>query len=164
MREGLLIQLQGEKQFVLFNSIYYEELYPYDINHIHDRQSKIENVYNIDSKKYPLFNNSIEAVKGTIYCNECLYIPYGWWHELSTISSINSPSISLSLRFNPYQSHLQSAALILHKFNNTPLSHQYLANLLMNTLNNLPIAVQRAFIRRTNINIKYFNLPDSLAK
>jgi hypothetical protein len=152
LSEGLLLQLQGAKKITLFDSKFYEELYPYPLQHQHDRQSQINDINQPNLRQFPRFQREkIPCFTGVIEKNECLYIPYSWWHELSTETNLNKPSVSVSYRFNPYQQKLQVAALSQHKFLNCGLPISAISAMMEGLLSDLPLAVQTAFLRRANL-------------
>lgn len=82
MNEGILVQVAGQKRFILWPPQLYESLYPHNVNHPHDRQSRLNCVHRPDLSLFPDFDKA-GGIQGTINAGEFLYIPYGWWHHVS---------------------------------------------------------------------------------
>lgn len=128
--------MQGEKQILLIPPSYYSILKPHPINHPHDRQasitlpqfdtkhfvsshssnfdtSRVNISHSTDSathnkNKNPGNDTTVLCYTGTVYPGDLLYIPYGWWHEISSPSS----SISITNRWNPYEETLKKVRII----------------------------------------------------
>jgi len=92
---------------LLFHPKSSSSLYPYPVQHSHDRQSQINDIQNPDISKYPLCERVL-GWQGVLKAGEVLYIPYGWWHEIESTGN----SVSVSYRWNPYEPVLRQVAAI----------------------------------------------------
>lgn len=106
MSEGILCQLDGSKRITLAAPQIHEELYPYPITHAHDRQSRIDDIHSPDPSRFPLAS-TVTLMDGLLSAGSLLYIPYGWWHQIES----TSVSVSVSMRWNPYEAGLRQVAV-----------------------------------------------------
>lgn len=115
MSEGILAQIHGEKMITLIDSKYYDELYPYPIDHPHDRQSRIDDIHQPNPSEFSKALH-IPRQTGLLTSGSLLYIPYGWWHQLESVGA----SISISQRWLDDSVALRSLAAAWHVTNGLP--------------------------------------------
>lgn len=92
--DGSLIQLAGTKQIILFPPSQLYNLYPFSVwNHLiygAKRRAVYSKVYpnNPDFQAFPKFALAIShRIDITLKPGELLFIPAGWWHEVTSIGS-----------------------------------------------------------------------------
>ena len=71
----LILQIEGESKFYLFNPKQSKYLYPSKKN---KNESQID-YWNQDLKKFPLLNKA-QFIEIKLHKNQMLYIPYKWWY------------------------------------------------------------------------------------
>ncbi|PSO50237.1 MAG: hypothetical protein BRC33_03695 [Cyanobacteria bacterium SW_9_44_58] len=93
MLDGTLCQTYGSKQVVLFPPQATDSLYPFPI-WVHLKHglklracySQVVDIKTINLDKFPKFKQAQKQQKTvTIKAGEVLYIPAGWWHEITTL-------------------------------------------------------------------------------
>lgn len=106
MSEGVLCQLHGSKLVTLVDPEWHGRLYPYPLQHAHDRQSRVDDIHSPDPARFPL-SVGVQVRRGVIDAGCLLYIPYAHWHQIES----RRTSISVSVRWNPHEAALRQAAL-----------------------------------------------------
>lgn len=106
LSEGVLCQLEGSKRVTLAAPSINEALYPYPITHAHDRQSRVDDIHAPDTSRFPLAAG-VTLMDGLLSAGSLLYIPYGWWHQIES----TAVSVSVSMRWNPYEAGLRQLAV-----------------------------------------------------
>jgi histone arginine demethylase JMJD6 len=86
---AFLIQIYGQKRFILFGPEQEEYLYPSKDRPNH---TQIANIDRPDLEKFPLFAKA-KPISFILEPGEILFIPYRWWHTTKMLS----PSVSLSV-------------------------------------------------------------------
>jgi len=145
LTETFLAQVAGTKRVLLFPPSVSEELKAYPLDHPHDRQSQLRDLFDIeveipssvlDSSKFDAYANRFKGFQCVIRPGDVLYLPCGWWHhvwstpdESSVSATINdskseqptlgqrytSPIISLSRRWDPYKDAVRTAMIMLRQ-------------------------------------------------
>jgi len=115
LNEGILAQIDGEKRVSMARPDEIDNLYPYPIQHVHDRQSQVDDIHDPDPHRFPRAR-AVKLWSGLLTPGSLLYLPYGWWHQLESVST----SISVSMRWNPYDEALRTAAITAHATRNMP--------------------------------------------
>uniref|UniRef100_A0A0C1N283 Transcription factor jumonji jmjC domain-containing protein n=1 Tax=Tolypothrix bouteillei VB521301 TaxID=1479485 RepID=A0A0C1N283_9CYAN len=106
--DGTLMQLHGSKKVVLFPPSQTNNLYPFPI-HIHFRhglnmrcwysQVSLENP---DLQSFPKFQEALQFKYDVLlHQGEILYIPSGWWHEVTTLGDEMVCSVTQFWRVYP---------------------------------------------------------------
>lgn len=92
--DSLLIQLQGRKKVVLFPPSELKNLYPFPISVHFQHGLKLRASYSQvypDRPDFSAFPKLKEALKQryevTLQAGEVLYLPAGWWHEVTTLGN-----------------------------------------------------------------------------
>lgn len=85
---AIVTQVYGRKQFIVYDPSQAEYMYP---DKDHPWKSGIQNYYNPDYEKYPLFKNA-KPVSDIVYPGETIFVPKGWWHTARSLE----PSISIA--------------------------------------------------------------------
>ena len=93
---NLLCQIEGQKKIYLFSPDQSQFLYPSDKFDNGAVCSQVD-FWNIDSKKFPEFNNS-SYIEILLSPGQILSIPPYWWHAVENIGT----NISLSIRSEPF--------------------------------------------------------------
>lgn len=75
-------QIRGDKEFILYSPDQTKYMYPL---HEGSNKSLVNDVYNPDLKKFPLFAQA-RALKTTIYEGDTVFLPSGWWHTTRLLS------------------------------------------------------------------------------
>jgi len=96
MTEGLMVQMQGTKTFELVSFENVDLLHPFPRGHDLERQCKL-------GLEIP---PEIIRVM-TISPGDALYIPFGWFHRVTS----RGPFLSVSLRWNPWENQIKSALM-----------------------------------------------------
>ena len=86
---AFLLQIYGQKRFILFDPNQEKYLYPSKDRPNH---TQIANIDRPDLEKFPLFAKA-KPISFVLEPGEMLFIPYRWWHTTKMLS----PSISLSV-------------------------------------------------------------------
>lgn len=84
--DGVLCQLQGHKNFILYSP----DQAPYLTN-----GDKVVDIEKPDLKMFPLFPQAKVTIEDILNPGEVIFVPRGWLHHVETIS----PSISLTWNF-----------------------------------------------------------------
>ena len=92
---NLLCQIKGQKKIYLFSPDQSKFLYPSDKFDNGAVCSQVD-FWNIDSKKFPEFNNS-SYIEILLSPGQILSIPPYWWHAVENVGT----NISLSIRSEP---------------------------------------------------------------
>lgn len=92
--DGVLVQLSGAKRLVLFPPSQLYNLYPFHVlNHFlygSKRRAGYSQLYPdaIDLDTFPNAQQAqLQRYEVVLNAGECIFIPAGWWHEISTIGS-----------------------------------------------------------------------------
>jgi hypothetical protein len=109
LSEGMIMQVCGQKQVVLIPPGL-TTCYPHPIAHPHDRQSQLNDCKAPDLARFPDFAHAT-AFHTTLDAGDCLYIPYGWWHEITS----EGESISITIRWDPYKEEVRKLMLAKHR-------------------------------------------------
>jgi len=113
LSDGILIQLTGCKRVSLFpnhppsrvplagtdsaTAKSLDPLYPYPLQSAHDRQSQINDIHAADLTQFPLFSQACaQRYSGEVRPFEVLYIPFGWWHQVCSLSKPNLIGVTLA--------------------------------------------------------------------
>lgn len=124
--DSLLIQLQGSKKVVLFPPQELKNLYPFPVSvhlkHGLKLRASYSQVYpdRPDFSTFPKLKQALQQRYDlTLQAGEVLYLPAGWWHEVTTlgdgvVSSINRfwhphPLTRAAWSWNKWRVHLGSA-------------------------------------------------------
>ena len=129
--DGVLVQLSGKKRVVLYPPSQLYNLYPFHIlNHL-KYGAKLRSGYSqiypdaIDEKAFPRVKEA-QRHRYEVILNpgECLFIPAGWWHEVSTLGdglvcSVNqfwnvSPGLRALGLWSKWRVHLASVLAAPH--------------------------------------------------
>jgi Cupin-like domain len=86
---AFLMQLQGEKEYIVFSPEQTKFMYPHD--GILANKSRIDDLLNPDLAEFPLFDQA-EGFRFPLHPGETLFVPSGWWHT----ARIVSPSVTVS--------------------------------------------------------------------
>jgi hypothetical protein len=113
--DGTLMQLHGEKKLLLFPPNQMENLYPFPI-HTHLRyglkmRSWFSQVYpeNPDFEAFPRLRTALQHKYEIILKpGELLYIPVGWWHEVTALGDEMVCSVNQFWHVAPLPRALQS--------------------------------------------------------
>ncbi|XP_072050886.1 hypoxia-inducible factor 1-alpha inhibitor-like [Amphiura filiformis] len=81
-QENFFAQVGGQKRILLFSPDQFGKMYPYPVDHPHDRQSQV-NFDDPDYERFPKFKE-VKALEGFINPGEVLYIPMYWWHHIES--------------------------------------------------------------------------------
>jgi len=119
LSEGVLVQVVGTKRVTLFPPS--AQLYPYPVDHPHDRQSSIPDIHRVNRKQFPLFDERM-AVKGELRAGQALFIPFGWWHQIES----EGVNVSVSFRWNPFENAVRKLTLGLKSVSMLPPAAQSL--------------------------------------
>ena len=87
---AFLMQLHGEKEYIVFSPEQTAFMYPHD--GIEMNKSRIDDVLTPDLAAFPLFEQA-EGVRFRLHPGETLFVPAGWWHT----ARILSPSVTVSV-------------------------------------------------------------------
>jgi histone arginine demethylase JMJD6 len=83
-----LMQLYGDKEYIVFGPDQTEFMYPRDGGNL----SEIDDVLEPDLEKFPLYDRA-EGVRFQLHPGETLFVPSGWWHT----ARILNPSVTVSI-------------------------------------------------------------------
>jgi histone arginine demethylase JMJD6 len=86
---AFLLQIYGEKRFILYGPDQEEFLYPSKARPNH---TQIPDLDHVDLARFPLFAKA-KAIRFVLAPGEMVFIPHRWWHTTKMLS----PSISLSV-------------------------------------------------------------------
>lgn len=86
---AFLMQLYGDKEYIVFSPDQAAFMYPKDGD---PNKSRIEDVLRPDLSAFPLFDQA-EGVRFQLHPGETLFVPAGWWHT----ARILSPSVTVSI-------------------------------------------------------------------
>lgn len=85
---AIVTQVYGRKQFIVYEPGEEKYMYP---DPEHPWMSTIENYYNPDYTKFPLFKNA-NPISDVVHPGETIFVPKGWWHTARSLE----PSISIA--------------------------------------------------------------------
>ncbi|MEM9922252.1 MAG: cupin-like domain-containing protein [Cyanobacteria bacterium P01_D01_bin.50] len=131
--DGTLIQLYGAKKVILFPPNQLHNIYPFSLlnNLLYGfrKRASYSKVYpqNPDFKAFPKFKKALsQSYEVVLNQGEILYIPVGWWHEVTclgngVVSSVNrfwgiSPITRSFFSWNKWRIHLSSVLAAPHFF------------------------------------------------
>ena len=142
--DGTLVQLHGEKKVILFAPQQSADLYPFPIS-VHLRHglrmrcwfSQVT-LLNPDFESFPNFRQAWpQRIEVILKAGETLYIPAGWWHEVTALGTEMSCSVNRFWRVYPasralfawqrWRTYLGSASAVPHTIGSLLLalfSHQ----------------------------------------
>lgn len=84
-RHNFHVMIQGRKEFVLFAPSDTDFLYPFHSNDLlPNNYSRIRSSQQVDLTQFPEFKNS-RPYKVALEPGDILFIPAGWWHEVSSL-------------------------------------------------------------------------------
>ena len=83
-----LMQLYGDKEYIVFGPDQTEFMYPRNGGNI----SQIDSVLEPDLERFPLFDRA-QGVRFELHPGETLFVPSGWWHT----ARILNPSVTVSI-------------------------------------------------------------------
>lgn len=86
---AFLMQLYGEKEYIVFPPDQTEHMYPREPG---SNLSNVDDVLAPDLDRFPLFDRAT-GVRFQLHPGETLFVPGGWWHT----ARILSPSITVSV-------------------------------------------------------------------
>ncbi len=129
--DGTLIQLHGAKKIVLFPPSQSENLYPFPIS-VHLRYGRRLRCWfsqvSLQEPDFDAFPQLQEAlshrIEVVLNAGETLYIPAGWWHEVTTLGTDMACSVNRFWLVNPlsrvlfswqwWRTHVGSVYAVLH--------------------------------------------------
>ncbi len=83
-----LMQLYGDKEYIVFDPDQTEFMYPRDGGNI----SEIADVLEPDLERFPLYDRA-QGTRFQLHPGEMLFVPSGWWHT----ARILNPSVTVSI-------------------------------------------------------------------
>jgi histone arginine demethylase JMJD6 len=86
---AFLMQLHGEKEYIVFSPDQTAFMYPQNGD---SNTSRIDDVLQPDLATFPLFDQA-EGTRFQLHPGETLFVPAGWWHT----ARILSPSVTVSI-------------------------------------------------------------------
>jgi len=86
---AFLMQLYGDKEYIVFSPEQTAYMYPSDDD---PNKSRIDDVLEPDLTAYPLFDQA-QGARFRLHPGETLFVPAGWWHT----ARILSPSVTVSI-------------------------------------------------------------------
>ena len=86
---AFLMQLHGEKEYLVFGPEQTPAMYPRDGS---SNLSQLEDLDDPDLTRFPLFEHA-QGVRFRLCPGEMLFVPAGWWHTVRILS----PSITISI-------------------------------------------------------------------
>ncbi len=114
--DNILAQIYGKKKIRLISPMYTRSMYP---SHKYEFGSRFSSVDadHIDLVKFPKFAQTQESVT-ELSPGEMLFIPYGWWHYVKSLSnSISVNNFGISLKNYLYDGTIEGIKYLLHKCN-----------------------------------------------
>lgn len=93
-KENFLCQVIGWKKIILIRPDDADYLYPFDSEMLFNT-SQLDLTKDLDLKRFPLAEKA-KQFNVLLGPGDMLYIPYGWWHHVTSLS----PSISVSFWWN----------------------------------------------------------------
>jgi lysine-specific demethylase 8/hypoxia-inducible factor 1-alpha inhibitor (HIF hydroxylase) len=113
--DGILMQLHGQKKIVLFPPAQLSNLYPFPLSvhlwHGLKLRSWFSQVYpdKPDFEAFPNFRQALQHKQEIILkAGELLFIPTGWWHEVTALGEEMTCSVNQFWHVRPLQRALQS--------------------------------------------------------
>ena len=100
LSDGVLVQLEGVKRFLLFPPSHYAQLAPHPLHHPHDRQSTLTLCTVPSRASLPA---GVSPLLCTLTPSELLFLPYGWWHQVES----RGVSVSATYRWNEWEEGLR---------------------------------------------------------
>ena len=86
---AFLMQLHGDKEYIVFGPDQSEFMYPRDGTSMN--KSRINDMLEPDLDEFPLFEQA-QGVRFELHPGETLFVPAGWWHT----ARILTPSVTVS--------------------------------------------------------------------
>jgi len=80
------LMLLGRKHFLLASPKYVSSLYIHPAPGMHHRQSQLEDLYNVDLRKFPKFKD-VRFQEGVLNPGEMIYIPPLWFHNIRSLEA-----------------------------------------------------------------------------
>jgi hypothetical protein len=117
--EGTLIQLYGQKKVDLFPASTLKELYPFDFyDKLPPWVSRV-NIDAIDYEKFPLMHTAIKQWQQVVLEEgEILFIPVGWWHEVTSLGNTYTCSLNHFWKVKPFKRNFVNRRIGLFYFLN----------------------------------------------
>jgi lysine-specific demethylase 8/hypoxia-inducible factor 1-alpha inhibitor (HIF hydroxylase) len=119
--DGTLIQLHGSKRVVLFPPSQLYNVYPFPIHRHLTKGLKSRSTYSQvypdrpDLQAFPKFQQALQhRHEVTLQAGELLFIPSGWWHEVTAIGDGMVCSINRFWRIMPFYRALQWSKFRAH--------------------------------------------------
>ena len=94
--DSLLLQMRGEKRFVLIHQDESPKLEYSMAGHLQSGTSPIRNDY-VDLEKYPRFK-SVRVLKGIMLAGDAIYIPSCYWHQVNSKNGSVNLAVSIIFR------------------------------------------------------------------
>jgi histone arginine demethylase JMJD6 len=94
---AFLMQLHGDKQYIVFGPEQTAFMYPRD--GLENNKSRIDDVLAPDRASFPLFDQA-QGLRFELHPGETLFVPAGWWHTAQILSSSVTVSVNVLNRAN----------------------------------------------------------------
>ncbi|CEP03475.1 hypothetical protein PBRA_003235 [Plasmodiophora brassicae] len=137
MCHGLLLQMAGQKRFIMFPPDGIPDAYMHPVGHARmglvsddDRQSQINDICHPDLAAFPAFAG-LRGTQGVVEPGQALVIPYGWMHQIEA-----GPGLSISVSTS------------VHAARTCGLPPAACAGIAGNLLHDAPSAVRDIYLRR----------------
>ena len=115
--DNVMVQVRGNKRFLLWEPKYYEQLYIRPLGQQHDRQSPID-IASPDLKTYPQYSQA-QALECILEPGEMLFIPLGWMHFVETLDfSISVSHWWLPVEISQLLASLSESSMLENDSNN----------------------------------------------
>ncbi len=111
---AIVTQVYGHKEFILYKPEEGKYMYP---DPEHPWKSTIEEYYNPNYEKYPLFKNA-NPMSDVVAPGETVFVPKGWWHTARSME----PTISIAKDLLVHQNwDLFSKDVVFYKRKQSPV-------------------------------------------
>lgn len=87
--DNLFCQITGRKRFKLWTPESGCNFYPFSFDSIYSHVSQIPEINNVDLEQFPLFSKAQISAEIILEPGDSLYIPKGWWHQVSHMQEIS---------------------------------------------------------------------------